>query len=88
MGVPAPKSIINIDALSIHKGQNYVSSSGGEAKPERDINRYLKMCKLHNKTVKKIIIKTYNYKKLPEVLHKMSKGTFSHGRNLFDFSNC
>ena len=88
LGVPSPKTIIKVDANLVHKGQNYLSSSGGEIKPEDDINKYLKICNKNKKRVNKLIIKTYNYTQLPHIIEKMSKGNISHGRNIFDFSEC
>ena len=88
LGVPAPRTHIKADANLIHKGQNYLSSSGGEVKPEIDINKYLGLCKKNKSLVKKIIIKTFNYSKLPTVLEKMKSGKISYGRNIFDFSKC
>tara|TARA_Y100000389_G_scaffold14969_1_gene13222 strand:- start:1981 stop:3027 length:1047 start_codon:yes stop_codon:yes gene_type:complete len=88
LGVPSPKTIIKVDANLVHKGQNYLSSSGGEIKPEDDINKYLKICNKNKKRINKLIIKTYDYTQLPYIIEKMSKGNISHGRNIFDFSEC
>ena len=87
MGVPSPKSDIKLNALDIHKGKNFLSSSGGEINPHKDINKFLKKIKQKRLKVNKLILNVQHYSKLPDIIKKLSKGEISHGRNLINFKN-
>ena len=73
MGVPSPKSDIKLNALDIHKGKNFLSSSGGEINPHKDINKFLKKIKQKRLKVNKLILNVQHYSKLPDIIKKLSK---------------
>jgi Zn-dependent alcohol dehydrogenase len=86
IGVPSPNITIKIDALDLHRKKNLVGSSGGEIKPHKDINKYLKFYNKNKSLFNKIILSTVSLEKAKSTILAMASGKNNEGRNLIRLS--
>tara|TARA_Y100000294_G_scaffold12601_1_gene11410 strand:+ start:394 stop:1461 length:1068 start_codon:yes stop_codon:yes gene_type:complete len=86
IGVPSPKVNFKVNALEIHRGKSFLTSTGGNILPERDIPIYLNYCQKGKIKYKKLILDTVSPLETNNLFKKMTKGQNSEGRNLIKFN--
>ena len=74
VGVPKHGNNINIFSLPLHFGKSISGSFGGECKPERDIPRYMELCKQGVCDMKNLISQRYKLEEINTAIESMRKG--------------
>ena len=85
IGVPSPQINFKINALEIHRGKSFLTSTGGNISPEKDIPNYINFGKKGKIEYKKLILSTINPLETNHLFRKMVKGHCTEGRNLIKF---
>jgi S-(hydroxymethyl)glutathione dehydrogenase / alcohol dehydrogenase len=85
IGVPSPQVNFSVNALEIHRGKSFLTSTGGNISPDKDIPNYLNYGKKGKIKYKKLIISTINPLNTNQVIKQMIKGNNCGGRNLIKF---
>jgi len=84
IGVPSPKTKVELNALNLHRNIRIEGSSGGNIIPEIHIPTYINM---HNKgiiNVKKIVSSVYKFNDINKALKRISNGK-EKGRIVIQF---
>lgn len=85
VGVPRKGSNINIYSLPLHFGKGLSGSHGGEAIPEKDINRYLALYQNNRIKLREIITEVTDIDRINDAIGRMASGEAS-GRILVRFN--
>ena len=75
VGVPKIGSEINFYSLPLHFGKIITGSHGGECKPEKDINRYLRFINNSVSNMKNIITSRYSLDQINEAIDSIKDGS-------------
>ena len=84
MGVPKKSGILKINAWNIMHNQTIKGCLGGNAFPERDINKFIKLEKNKIINLNKIIYKTFKFNEINKAI-KIFRSTSTTGRVLIKF---
>jgi Zn-dependent alcohol dehydrogenase len=85
IGVPSPSINFKVNALEIHRGKTFLTSTGGGILPEKDIPKFLQMGKMKKFDYKNLIIDIVTPASVNYLIRKMINGKNCHGRNLIKF---
>jgi len=85
IGVPSPQVNFSVNALEIHRGKSFLTSTGGNISPDKDIPNYLDYGRKGQIEYKKLILSTINPLDTNQIIKQMIKGNNCGGRNLIKF---
>ncbi|MDC2995144.1 zinc-binding dehydrogenase [Prochlorococcus sp. AH-736-F09] len=74
VGVPKHGNNINIFSLPLHFGKSISGSFGGECKPDKDIPRYMELCKQGVCNMKSLISQRFKLEEINAAIDSMRKG--------------
>ena len=74
VGVPKHGNNINIFSLPLHFGKSISGSFGGECKPDKDIPRYMELCKQGVWNMKGLISQSFKLDEINVAIDSMRKG--------------
>ena len=77
VGVPRKGNDIKIHSLPLHFGKVITGSHGGEAVPERDIPRYMRMYDKGRIELKELLTDEFSLQDINEALDRMRNGTIN-----------
>ena len=84
VGVPRKGNDITIHSLPLHFGKSVSGSHGGEARPEEDIPRYLKLHRDHRLRLADLVTDRFHISRVNEAIAGMRDGSVQ-GRCILEF---
>tara|TARA_Y100000590_G_C15721331_1_gene1013632 strand:- start:1514 stop:2581 length:1068 start_codon:yes stop_codon:yes gene_type:complete len=86
IGVPSPSIHFQANALEVHRGKAFLTSTGGGILPDRDIPKYLRWGHMKKINYKKLIINILKPLAVNKIIRDMIQGNNCAGKNLIKFN--
>lgn len=74
VGVPPKGKKVSIYTLPLHFKKVIIGSHGGEARPDQDIPRYVRLCEAGGLSVKEMISKRFSLEQVNDAIREMREG--------------